>query len=90
MPWAPCSNLYFFLQHIQQAFMCFNKLISRKKILQCRLLEQHQLTLKQLRGRGRGGGVNFSKSMSPKQRVKPCFFVTFDIIISHVFPENFI
>ena len=23
-------------------------------------------------------------------RMRPCFFVTFNIIISHVFPENFI
>ena len=22
------------------------------------------------------------------ERVKPCFFVTFDIIISHIIPEN--
>ena len=25
-----------------------------------------------------------------RQRQRPCFFVTFNIIISHVFPENFI
>ena len=24
------------------------------------------------------------------ERVKPCFFVTFDIILSHIFPENLI
>ena len=28
--------------------------------------------------------------VSSKERVKPCFFVTFNIIISHIFPENFI
>ena len=32
----------------------------------------------------------FSKNVSSKQRVKPWFFVTFDIITSHIFPENFI
>ena len=53
---------------------------------------QFSLTLKRLVG----GGVNltprygFSKNLSAKERVKPCFFVTFDIIISHIFPENFI
>ena len=43
-----------------------------------------------------GEGVNltpscgFSKNVSSKGRVKPWFFVTFNIIIRHVFPENFI
>ena len=32
----------------------------------------------------------FSKNLSSKERVKPWFFVTFNIIIRHVFPENFI
>ena len=32
----------------------------------------------------------FSKNVSSKERVKPWFFATFDIIIRHVFPENFI
>ena len=32
----------------------------------------------------------FSKSVSSKERVKPWFFVTFNIIISNIFPENFI
>ena len=47
------------------------------------------LTLKKL-------GVNltprcgFSKNVSSRERVKPSFFVTFNIIISHIFPENFI
>ena len=33
---------------------------------------------------------DFSKDVSSKQRVQPYFFVTFNIIISHIFPENFI
>ena len=47
-----------------------------------------------------GGGVEvnltphphcgFSKIVSSKQKVKPWFFVTFKIIIRHIFPENFI
>ena len=45
-----------------------------------------------------GGGVSltpptpygFSKTVSSKERVKPWFFVAFNIIISHIFPENFI
>ena len=32
----------------------------------------------------------FSKNVSYRERVKLCFFVTFNIIISHIFPENFI
>ena len=47
------------------------------------------ITLKRL---GRGG-VNdtrcgFSKNVSSRERVKRWFFVTFNIIISHIFPEN--
>ena len=46
-----------------------------------------------------GGSVNFAPLPSPcgflgnvfsKERVKPCFFVTFNIILRHIFPENFI
>ena len=43
-----------------------------------------------------GGGsifqplCGFFKNVSSKGRVKPCFFVTFNIIISHIFSENFI
>ena len=29
------------------------------------------------------------KNVSSKKRVEPWFFVTFNIIISHIFPENF-
>ena len=32
----------------------------------------------------------FSKNVSSRERVKPWFFLTFNIIISHIFPENFI
>ena len=32
----------------------------------------------------------FSKNVSSKERVKPWFFVIFNIIIGHIFPENFI
>ena len=52
-------------------------------------------------GHGVAGGVEdrfdpitppfwFSKNESSKYRVKPWFFVTFNIIISHIFLENFI
>ena len=43
-----------------------------------------------------GGGVKltpvcgFSKNVSSTDRVKPWFFVTFNIIPKHIFPENFI
>ena len=32
----------------------------------------------------------FLKNVSSKQKVKPWFFVTFNIFISHIFPENYI
>ena len=31
----------------------------------------------------------FTKSVSSKEREKPWFFVTFNIILRHIFPENF-
>ena len=33
---------------------------------------------------------NSIENVSSKENEKPCFFVTFNIIISHIFPENFI
>ena len=45
-------------------------------------------------GGGVGGGqfdppsFGFSKNISSKERVKP-LFVSFNIIVSHIFPENF-
>ena len=32
----------------------------------------------------------FFKNVSPKKRLKPYFFVNFNIIISHILPKNFI
>ena len=32
----------------------------------------------------------FSKNLVSRKRVKPCYFVTFNIMASHIFPENFI
>ena len=32
----------------------------------------------------------FSKNVFSKERVKPLVFVTFDIILRHIFSENFI
>ena len=42
---------------------------------------------------GGGGQIDplpcgFSKNASSKKMVKPCFFVTFKIILKHIFPEN--
>ena len=33
---------------------------------------------------------SFSKNSSSRERVRPCYLVTFNIIISHIFSENFI
>ena len=32
----------------------------------------------------------FSKNVSSKERLKPWFFVTFNIILMDIFPENFL
>ena len=53
------------------------------------------LSLKKM-GRGWGAGcVNlisrcgFSKNVFSRERVNLCFFVTFNVIVSHIFHENF-
>ena len=51
------------------------------------------LTLKRL---GLGGQIDpllacgFLKNVSSKERVRPWFFVTLNIILKYIFPENFI
>ena len=52
--------------------------------------KKNALTLKSLRGIKLTHPCGFSKSVFSRERVKPCFFVTFNIIISHIFPENLI
>ena len=47
------------------------------------------LTLKRLGGQF-DPPCGFAKNVSSKEQVKPWFFVTFNIIISYIFPENFI
>ena len=49
----------------------------------------HVLTLKKLGG-GRGINLTPLPVIFPKIRVKSWFFVTYNIIISHIFAENFI
>ena len=45
---------------------------------------------------GVGGGqfdpppCGFSKNLTSEERMKPWFFVTFNITLRHIFPENFI
>ena len=42
---------------------------------------------------GKGDQIDpsgFSKNVSSKERVKPCFFITFNIILRQIFPGNFI
>ena len=52
------------------------------------------LTLKRLGEEGRGQfdphPCGFSKNLSSKVRLKPWILVTFNIILRHIFPENFI
>ena len=49
----------------------------------------YHLTLKQRSGQF-DTLCGFLKNVSSKESVKPWFFVTFNIIISHIFPKNFI
>ena len=51
---------------------------------------KHNLTLKRLAGSQFDPLCCFSKNVSSKEKVKPWFFVTFNIILRHIFPENFI
>ena len=53
-------------------------------------LNRRDLTLKRLGSQFDPSPCGFSKNVSSKERVKPWFFVTFCIIISHIFPGNFI
>ena len=52
--------------------------------------------LRQFNPKTDGGGgqfepqCSFAKNVCSKERVKPWFFMTFNIIIRHVFPKNFI
>ena len=48
------------------------------------------LTLKRLGGQFDPSPLGFSKNVSSKEWMKPWLSVTFDIIVSHIFPENFI
>ena len=43
-----------------------------------------------IRGGGRVPICGFLKNVSSKERLKPWFFVTVNVIIGHIFPENFI
>ena len=48
------------------------------------------LTLTRLGEDQFGTPCGFSKNVSSRERVKPLLFMTFNIIISNIFPENFI
>ena len=48
------------------------------------------LTLKQQGGGNLTPPVVFPKMYPSKERLNPWFFMTINIIISHIFPENFI
>ena len=49
-----------------------------------------------LAGKWEGGGqidpppCGFLKNVSSIERVESCFFVTFNIVLKHIFPENLI
>ena len=53
-------------------------------------ITDERLTLERLGGQFDIPPCGVSKNVSSKERVKPCFFVIFNMIINHIFPENFI
>ena len=44
---------------------------------------------KKVRGSVWSSPLWLSKNVTSKERVKPCFFVNFNIMINHIFPSNF-
>ena len=48
------------------------------------------MTLKRLWGVNLTPSIGFFKNLSSRERMKPWLFVAFKIVISHIFPENFI
>ena len=84
-----CRILFNICFYKQKIYSHRNEIITKQKEM---FRKQQCLTLQRLEG-GEEGGVSpcdFSKNISSKERVKSCFFVTFNIIISHIFPENLI
>ena len=53
-------------------------------------VESKMSNLKRLGGGQFNPPCGFSKNVSSKERVNPWFFVTFNIILKHIFPEKFI
>ena len=46
--------------------------------------------MKGIGGQSDSAPYSFSKNVSSREKVKPCFFVTLNIFISYTFPDNFI
>ena len=89
---------YKFEVHLVWSLSLYYSLIQQCFLLTPVMLSVKFLLLGHLNPKKVGEGVNltplsickFSKNVSSKQRLKPCVFVTFNIIISYIFPENFI
>ena len=65
---------------------------ANKELANLKKFELHKLTTKRL-GKGEVNLIpacGFSKTASSRERVRSWFFVTFNTIISYIFPENFI
>ena len=84
---------YKFLIYFNSAALLEEKInYTIKFVLSKKLAQQFCLNPKTTLG-GKWGvqhPCGFLKIVSSKQIVKPWFFVTFKIIIRHIFPENFI
>ena len=89
---------YKFEVHLVWSLSLYYSLIQQCFLLTPVMLSVKFLLLGHLNPKKAGEGVNltplstckFSKNVSSKQRLKPCVFMTFNIIISYIFPENFI
>ena len=86
------KNTFIFYQAIEIVVNCIrNRFHQKDHIEALQKMEILLLTLKRLAGQFDPTPCAFFwKNMSSKEIVKPQFFQTFNIIISHTFPEIFI
>ena len=86
---------------VQRSFNQGNNMFGETTCIQCACMALFAisyltLTLKRMGRGGEEGSIlppppcGFLKNVSSKERVKPWSFFTFNIIIRHIYPENFI
>ena len=87
------------LDYLDELFQCTNKVFDIIAVSETTIRKQTSLTTNinpktAVGGRGKGGNLtpprDFSKNISSKESMKPWFYVTFNIVINHIFLKNFI